>query len=94
MKKFTKETSIIILALILAGCFVSGFATSFSFFGKFSNIIGIIILLILADKLIKHENKMSSTIDTLERANRTLQEKLDDAREELEYYHEKERAGD
>lgn len=93
MKEWSKETGIIILALILAGCFVSGFATSFSIFGKFSNTIGIIILLILADKLIKHENKMSNTIDNLERANRTLQEKLDDATEELKYYHEKERAG-
>lgn len=88
-----KENGIVFLWFILAACFVSGFATSFSFLGRFADTAGIIILLILTDKLIKHENKMSNAIDNLERANRTLKEKLDDAREELEYYHEKERAG-
>lgn len=94
MMDWIKENAIILSGFLLIGCFVTGFSSTFSFLGRSANVIGTIVVLAGIDRLIKHESKLEGKIENLERANRTLSNKLASAKEELKYYHEKEAAGE
>lgn len=86
MKEWFKENSIILFGLLFAAFFVTGFASTFSFFGRAADVVGVVVLLVFIDRIMKHDNAQEKKIYDLESANKVLREKLDEAKEDLQYY--------
>lgn len=86
MKEWFKENSIILLGMMLAACFAAGFASFFSFLGRTADVIGVVVLLVLIDRIMKHDSAQEKKLRDLESANRVLSEKLEDAKEDLQFY--------
>lgn len=84
-----KEKGIIVCGLIIAACFVSGFASTFSILGRAANTISCVILLVFIDLFLKRENKYTQSIDELERRNKKLEQDLELANENIDFYRKK-----
>ena len=68
-----KENIYIVLAIILAACYVVGFASAFSFLGKSASVVGVILLLVLLGRITKRSREQRQETEKLERAARSLE---------------------